>query len=127
MFGRPRANHATSHLPQHGFARLSRFECLGKSTSESSTLPNSSGDSSVKLDFGLSDSMLVGTEVDFHFGLTYSVTLSSEGLETSLVVRNTGDNNYDFHVLFHTYLQVDVSSQVCNGLSHCRLLKVRLG
>lgn len=44
----------------------------------------------------------------YQFGLTYSVTLSSEELETSLVVRNTGSTNYDFHVLFHTYLAVDV-------------------
>ncbi len=47
----------------------------------------------------------------YQFGLTYSVTLSSEDLETSLVVRNTGSTNYDFHVLFHTYLAVDVSAQ----------------
>lgn len=45
----------------------------------------------------------------YQFGLTYSVTLSSNELETSLVVRNTGSTNYDFHVLFHTYLAVDVS------------------
>lgn len=45
----------------------------------------------------------------YQFGLTFSVTLSSEELETSLVVRNTGSKTYDFQVLFHTYLAVDVS------------------
>lgn len=45
----------------------------------------------------------------YQFGLTYSITLSNNELETSLVVRNTGSTNYDFHVLFHTYLAVDVS------------------
>lgn len=47
----------------------------------------------------------------YQFGLTYSVTLSTDELETSLVVRNTGSTNYDFQVLFHTYLAVDVSDR----------------
>ena len=114
VFGKPKADHATGQLQQHGFARSSRWEYLGKSTSESSRLPNSSGDSSVKLDFGLSDSILGDSKWDYQFGLTYSVTLSSEDLETSLVVRNTGDKNYEFNVLFHSYLQVEVSHCVCD-------------
>lgn len=53
--------------------------------------------------------MISDAKWDFQFGLTYSVTLTSEDLETSLVVRNTGERNYEFHVLFHSYLQIEVS------------------
>lgn len=52
--------------------------------------------------------MLSDSKWDYQFGLTYSVTLSSEDLETSLVVRNTGSRNYEFQVLFHSYLKVEV-------------------
>lgn len=113
VFGPPPSkDHATGNLPQHGFARTSRWEYLGKTSSESSTLPNSSGDSSVKLDFGLSDTMIGDSKWPYQFALTYSVTLSPKDLETSLVVRNTGTSNYDFQVLFHTYLKVDDISEV---------------
>ncbi|KAL8899488.1 MAG: hypothetical protein Q9192_001535 [Flavoplaca navasiana] len=117
LFGPPSPNHPTGRLPQHGFARTSRWEYLGKSSSESSTLPNSKGDASVKLDFGLSNSMLSDSKWDYDFNLTYSVTLSQDSLETSLVVRNTGTSNYDFHVLFHSYLAVDdISETTVSGL-----------
>lgn len=44
----------------------------------------------------------------YEFGLMYSVTLSKEGLETSLQVQNKGDRAFEFQVLLHTYLRVDV-------------------
>ncbi|KAL8695433.1 MAG: hypothetical protein Q9218_000011 [Villophora microphyllina] len=117
VFGPPKAEHATGQLPQHGFARTSRWEYLGKTSSESSSLPNSKGDASVKLDFGLSNSMLPDRKWDYEFNLTYSVTLSQDNLETSLVVRNTGSSNYDFQVLFHTYLAVnDITKTTVSGL-----------
>lgn len=109
VFGPPIAEHPTGQLPQHGFARTSRWEYLGKTSSESSSLPNSKGDASVKLDFGLSNSMLPNRKWDYDFNLTYSVTLSQDSLETSLAVRNTGSSNYDFQILFHSYLAVNVS------------------
>ncbi|KAL8787795.1 MAG: hypothetical protein Q9213_001982 [Squamulea squamosa] len=117
VFGPPSPEHATGKLPQHGFARNSRWEYLGKSSSESSSLPNSKGDASVKLDFGLSNSMLSDSKWDYQFNLTYSITLSQDSLETSLVVRNTGSSNYDFHVLFHTYLAINnISETTVTGL-----------
>lgn len=58
--------------------------------------------------------MLSDSKWPYQFGLTYSVTLSSEDLETSLVVRNTGDQNYEFNVLFHSYFQIEVSHLVCS-------------
>ncbi|KAL9102739.1 MAG: hypothetical protein Q9163_002136 [Psora crenata] len=115
VFGPPPASHPTSGLPQHGFARISNWEYLGKSSSESSTLPNSTGDSSVKLDFGLSNSMLSDLPSEwknYHFGITYSVTLSRDDLETTLMIRNTGDKAFEFQTLFHSYLAVDDISQV---------------
>lgn len=45
----------------------------------------------------------------FEFGLVYTVTLSKGGLETSLQVQNKGGQNFEFQVLLHTYLSVDVS------------------
>ncbi|KAL8854271.1 MAG: hypothetical protein Q9221_000985 [Calogaya cf. arnoldii] len=117
VFGPPSPDHPTGKLPQHGFARNSRWEYLGKSSSESSSLPNSKGDASVKLDLGLSNSMLSDSKWDYKFNLTYSVTLSQDSLETSLVVRNTGTSNYDFQVLFHSYLAIDnISETTVSGL-----------
>ncbi|KAE8344160.1 hypothetical protein BDV24DRAFT_127512 [Aspergillus arachidicola] len=114
VFGPPPQNHATSPLPQHGFARNSTWEFLGKSSSESLGKDHSD-DGSVKLDFGLSRPML--TE-DFQkawpydFGLVYSVTLTKEILETSLQVQNKGSQNFDFQVLMHTYLKIDDISDI---------------
>ena len=108
----PPANHATSGLPQHGFARISKWEYLGKSSSESSATPSSTGDASVKLDFGLSNTMVENIPSEwknYQFGITYSVTLNKEDIETSLAIRNTGPTDWEFHTLFHTYLAVDVS------------------
>lgn len=91
---------------------MSQWEYLGKSSSESKSIPGGTGDSSVKLDFGLSDAMLdeaTRKKWSHPFGLTYSVTLSADDLETSLVVRNTGETSFDFQVLLHTYLGINVS------------------
>ncbi|KAL9584315.1 MAG: hypothetical protein Q9212_002196 [Teloschistes hypoglaucus] len=116
-FGPPKPEHPTGQLPQHGFARTSRWEYLGKTSSESSSLPNSKGDGSVKLDFGLSNSMLPDRKWDYDFNLTYSVTLSQDSLETSLAVRNTGSSSYDFQTLFHSYLAVnDITKTTISGL-----------
>jgi hypothetical protein len=118
VFGVAPDHAATSKLPQHGFARTSRWEFLGKSTSESSESKDS-GDSSVKLDFGLSPSNLSDASKKawpYNFGLIYSVTLGREGLTTSIVVRNEGEDAWDFQVLMHTYLRVKVSlnSRICS-------------
>lgn len=65
----------------------------------------------MKLDFGLSDGMLpdeMRSAWNHKFSLTYSVTLSTGELETTLVVRNVDSTTWDFKVLFHTYLKIDV-------------------
>ncbi|TAQ88451.1 hypothetical protein B7494_g3220 [Chlorociboria aeruginascens] len=111
VFGKDDQKAETRGLKQHGFARTSTWEFLGKSSSEGQR-GSEGGDGSVKLDFGLSGSNVSEGDRggwEGEFGLIYSVTLSREGLGTSLVVRNEGDNAWDFQVLMHTYLRVGVS------------------
>ncbi|KAJ6104573.1 hypothetical protein N7523_010893 [Penicillium sp. IBT 18751x] len=125
VFGPPPQNHATSALPQHGFARNSTWEFLGKSSSDSGQ-----GDLAVKLDFGLNHSMLsedFKKAWPYEFGLVYSVTLSKDALATSLNVTNEGKQNFDFQVLMHTYLRVaDISDiRVKNLESKTYVDKVR--
>lgn len=113
VFGQSPDHAATSKLPQHGFARTSRWEFLGKSTSESAAAKGAkAGDSGVKMDFGLSPSNLDDTarkSWPYNFGLIYTVTLSKDGLETSMLVRNEGTEAWEFQVLMHTYLRINVS------------------
>ena len=98
-------------MPQHGFARNSNWEFLGKSSSESLGKDRKEGDDSVSLDFGLTHAMLsedFRKAWPYEFGLVYSVTLSKEGLGTSLQVQNKGSQDFEFQVLLHTYLSVEV-------------------
>lgn len=109
VFGPPPKDHATSQLAQHGFARNSVWEFLGKNSSEST---NTKADDSVKLDFGLSSAMLSADNKKkwpYEFGLVYSVTLSKSKLEVSLQVQNKGEQTFDFQCLFHSYFTVKVS------------------
>ena len=109
-FGPPPKDHATGGLPQHGFARNSTWEYLGKSSSESDKLA-SGGDSGVKLDFGLSSAQLSEESKKawpYDFALVYSVTLFKDGLQTMLNVQNKGDKSLEFQMLLHTYFKIDV-------------------
>ncbi|KAJ5734500.1 Aldose 1-/Glucose-6-phosphate 1-epimerase [Penicillium malachiteum] len=111
VFGPPPKDHLTAPLPQHGFARNSHWEYLGKSSAES--VDNQAGQA-VKLDFGLSHTMLseeFRKAWPYEFGLVYSVTLTETSLRTQLQVRNEGTENFEFQVLMHTYLSVaDISA-----------------
>lgn len=110
VFGTAPDHQETAKLPQHGFARTSRWEFLGKSTSEGSG-GKDGDDNSVKLDFGLSQSNVDEKAKEawpYAFGLIYSVTLGREGLTTSIVVRNEGEKAWEFQVLLHSYLRVKV-------------------
>ncbi|KAI9791445.1 MAG: hypothetical protein M1833_001522 [Piccolia ochrophora] len=121
VFGPPPSSGAISSLPQHGFARSSRWEFLDKSTSESETTPHGSSDNSVKLDFGLSSSNISADARKawpYSFGLIYSVTLGRTGLETTLLVRNEGQESFSFQVLLHSYFRVqDISRTTISGLN----------
>ncbi|KAF1813433.1 putative glucose-6-phosphate 1-epimerase [Eremomyces bilateralis CBS 781.70] len=120
VFGPPPANHATSALPQHGFARSSRWEFLGSSKSESDT-PKSAGDDTVKLDFGLYSNGLDEKSKSawpYEFGLVYSVTLSKDSLRTMITIQNTGDKAFEFTTLLHSYFKIkDVHTARIAGLS----------
>ncbi|KAH8816548.1 putative glucose-6-phosphate 1-epimerase [Xylogone sp. PMI_703] len=119
VFGTAPDHPAVSKLPQHGFARISRWEFLGKSSSESSSI-NAGGDSSVKLDFGLSSNNLSAESKaawPHEFGLIYSVTLSRGELATSIVISNEDKESWEFQTLLHTYFRVkDISNVTVTGL-----------
>jgi galactose mutarotase-like enzyme len=103
----PKSGHATSSLPQHGFARASRWEFLGKSDTEDASESNS-----VKLDFGLDKSGLseeARKAWPLDFGLVYSVTLSKDSLQTVMTVRNEGEESFEFQFLLHSYWKIQVS------------------
>ncbi|KAF1984971.1 galactose mutarotase-like protein [Aulographum hederae CBS 113979] len=118
VFGPPPKNHATSSLPQHGFARSSRWEYLGKSSTEAQS---TTSDNSIKLDFGLYSTALSAEARKawpYDFGLVYSVTLSKEGLQTMVTVQNEGKEAFEFQVLLHTYFRVkDISKTTVTGLA----------
>ncbi|KAL9057696.1 MAG: hypothetical protein Q9162_002170 [Coniocarpon cinnabarinum] len=121
VFGPPPPNHATSKLPQHGFARNSKWEFLGKSSSESGAISKSGkGDDCVKLDFGLFPSALSADHKQawpHEFGLIYSVTLGVDSLQTMLNVRNEGKESFEFQMLLHTYFAIeDIGKTTVNGL-----------
>ena len=46
---------------------------------------------------------------NYQFGVTYSVTLSKDDLETSLAIRNTGEKDFEFQTLLHSYWAINVS------------------
>ncbi|TQV96923.1 apospory-associated protein c [Cordyceps javanica] len=115
VFGAGSNGEKTKSLPQHGFARNSRWEFLGKSTSE--------GDSSnVKLDFGLSSESLddeYQKAWPFRFGLLYSVTLTRESLTTTIVITNDGDEPFEFQTLLHTYFRIkDIAKVSIDGFDN---------
>ena len=128
VFGTDKGHEATAKLPQHGFARVSRWEFLGKSTSEGDDADTKGGgDGSVMLDFGLSSSNLTEETRGLwgeEFGCIYSVTLSREGLSTSMVVRNEGGRAWEFQCLMHTYFRCEVCIFIplsCAILIECRI------
>jgi len=120
----PKSGHATSSLPQHGFARNSRWEYLGKSSTESTG--DNTSENSIKLDFGLYSSALSDTfrkAWPYDFGVVYSVTLGKDSLQTMMNVRNEGKEGFEFQVLLHTYLRVKVRrSSLSFSLPACLLL-----
>ncbi|KAA8901702.1 galactose mutarotase-like domain-containing protein [Sphaerosporella brunnea] len=110
VFGKS-SNHPTDKLPQHGFARTSRWEILDTATES---------EEFINVDFGLGpENLTVDTRKQwpFDFGLIYSVTLTKTSLQTKLLVRNEGQEPWEFNALFHTYLRVpDVTKVAVTGL-----------
>lgn len=123
VFGPPPKDHPTSALPQHGFARISHWEYLGKSSSESAPV-SKGGDDAVRLDFGLTPASLsedLRKAWPYEFALQYSVTLGRDGLQTALEVRNPSTEKWDFQMLTHTYFHTpNVSKTAVRGLAGAR-------
>ncbi|KAL0475712.1 galactose mutarotase-like domain-containing protein [Neurospora intermedia] len=139
VFGTAPDHAQTKNLPQHGFARSSRWEFLGKSTSESTPTPTTpafaatatsaagavaaaAADLSVKLDFGLSSSGLsedARAKWPYAFNAIYSVTLNTDSLTTNLVITNDDERSWECQMLMHTYLRVnDITSVSIHGLEN---------
>ncbi|KAI0007191.1 galactose mutarotase-like protein [Xylariaceae sp. FL0662B] len=125
VFGTAPDHAATAKLPQHGFARNSRWEFLGKSSSESG-LSTGASDASIKLDFGLSSATLddqFKQQWPYTFSIIYSVTLTPESLTTAIVITNDGDKPLEFQTLMHTYLRVkDVAKIQLTGLDEAEYI-----
>ncbi|KAI1752726.1 galactose mutarotase-like domain-containing protein [Xylaria castorea] len=118
VFGTAPDHAPTSKLPQHGFARNSKWEFLGKSSSESTS--TSQSDASVKLDFGLSSATLDEKSRQlwpYTFSAIYSVTLTPDGLSTGIVITNDGKEPLECQILLHTYLRInDITKVKVTGL-----------
>jgi len=99
-----------SQGPQHGFARIQRWQV------EQQPATDASGD--VTAVFLLIDNEETRALWDFKFELRYKVTLLDSGFTTSLQVTNSGQKAFDFTCLLHTYFQVDNIDNVrVTGLS----------
>ncbi|KAI1174047.1 galactose mutarotase-like domain-containing protein [Nemania sp. FL0916] len=119
VFGTAPNHAATSKLPSHGFARASKWEFLGKSSSEAA--PSASlSDASIKLDFGLSSATLDEKSKSlwpYTFNAIYTVVLSPDGLSTSIAITNDGKESFECQALLHTYLRInDITKVEVTGL-----------
>ncbi|KAI2640973.1 galactose mutarotase-like protein [Xylaria nigripes] len=125
VFGTAPDHAATSNLPQHGFARNSMWEFLGKSSAESSPSTGVS-DASIKLDFGLSSATIDEKSKllwPYTFSIIYSVTLTPDSLRTSISITNDGSESFDCQVLMHTYLRInDINKVEVTGLEESEFI-----
>ncbi|KAF3915899.1 hypothetical protein AA313_de0203891 [Arthrobotrys entomopaga] len=100
VFGPPPPETPVASLPQHGFARTSKWSLLGRSED----------DAGISVDLGLGSESLsedVRSKWGYNFNLIYSVKLTDDTLETKMVVQNAeAERSFDFNVLFHTYLRI---------------------
>ncbi|TID14386.1 putative aldose 1-epimerase [Venturia nashicola] len=111
-FGTPAANHSTSKMPQHGFARNSTWEFVGSKKGK--------GISSLDLIFHLNSSLLIKKyqqDWPYSVDLTYTVTLSPNTLSADFRVANTDKVPIDFQFLLHSYLALpDITKATVSGL-----------
>ncbi|CAL1274797.1 unnamed protein product [Larinioides sclopetarius] len=97
--------------PQHGFARRTKWsvkERAGDSVSDAVTLILEDSDDTRKL-------------WDYKFRFEYTLTLiSDEKLKMDALITNTGEKEFDFTFLLHTYFAVsDVKECAVTGLKGC--------
>lgn len=117
VFGKPTDHEATSKLPQHGFARTSTWQFLGKT--------NEVPGEKISVQFGLGPEDIsdeAKSQWGFDFTLVYTVTLTLDSLTTSLNVENTDSRPWDFNVLFHTYFKIpEIDDVAVTGLTAVRV------
>jgi galactose mutarotase-like enzyme len=96
VFGKS-TDHPTAALPQHGFARTSRWRLTGHTdNSVSFTLLQKDIDATARSQWG-SD-----------FKLVYTVEIEERSLKNIMEVHNRGSSAFECNVLLHTYLRVPV-------------------
>ncbi|KAJ3407245.1 glucose-6-phosphate 1-epimerase [Chytriomyces confervae] len=90
-----------SQLPQHGFARVSRWSWLGVQSENASE---------IVVAFGLDRSGVpekLAALWTHGFKLVYTVTLTADTLKTALSAENTGPTAFTFTSLLHTYFAIN--------------------
>jgi len=121
IFGPPRdhlsGKHNSSTMPQHGFARTNWWTLQESETYDDELAAGltyklrlkdctseSRGENNC---WSVRQAELDGTDCE----LTLQIRLEAKQLTTTLVVKNTGTDSFDFEALLHTYLKVDDASQ----------------
>lgn len=89
--------------PQHGFARISHWAV------------EQSGDDFVIL--SLSNTKKTENMWNYKFRLQYTIRILNNNIYTILTVENSGEEEFDFTALLHTYLSVDVPSLEVHGFT----------
>lgn len=98
--------------PQHGLARISRFELLYPPTTNSD-----SNGKSITAIFGLEHNEFTRSMWNFSFGLLYKVTLENNSLSLELGIENKGTESFSFTALLHPYFSVsNIDSVSVSGL-----------
>jgi glucose-6-phosphate 1-epimerase len=103
-FGTAPANHSTTQMPSHGFARNSTWEFVGSEATKE--------DKSLVLTFHLNSRMLIASyqaKWPFSVDLTYTITLSPNNLSANIRVENTDTIPFEFQYLLHAYMSLPVS------------------
>ncbi|KAI9341903.1 galactose mutarotase-like domain-containing protein [Obelidium mucronatum] len=98
-------------LPQHGFARLSKWSWVGTQTvNENETSVAFSLDPS-----GVAPAL--AGKWPHQFKLVFTVVLTANTLKTSLSAENTGDSEFEFTSLLHSYFAInDIDNAKIRGL-----------
>jgi len=100
-------------LPQHGFARITKWQWLGASVDN---------ENETTVEFGLGPTHITPDQRAMWphpFQLRYTVSLLSHTLKTFLEVHNDGNHHIYFNTLLHTYLSVpDVTQTTIHGLKN---------
>uniref|UniRef100_A0A131YZS2 glucose-6-phosphate 1-epimerase n=1 Tax=Rhipicephalus appendiculatus TaxID=34631 RepID=A0A131YZS2_RHIAP len=95
--------------PQHGFARISRWTVHEQ--------PHAVADGGSAVTLALEDTEETRRMWNFKFRVLYTVILRKNNLVLDVDVINTGDTEFSFTILLHTYLRLnDVNQFSISGL-----------